>query len=244
MDQYIFTDYTKNMYLKNKSKFWSYFNLLRLSKTKKLLKKYNSFKKVIEFGSYDLFFFTQIKDIIKSKKNSSFYFTDLYTNEELLSKAKHNLHLIEKNNPNINFRIITSSGENINENLKEKFNSVFIFETLEHVQDEKKTITNISNLLDEGGHIFVGAPVEFGLFFFLKELGRLLILGKTNHSIKEIFFASIGKMNKVKRIIGSHKGYDYRNTIKLFEKEHIKLIEKIYYPNKLMQYGVILVLKK
>ncbi|PIN81341.1 hypothetical protein COV13_01530 [Candidatus Woesearchaeota archaeon CG10_big_fil_rev_8_21_14_0_10_32_9] len=243
MKKYKFTDYTKNMYLNKKSRFWSYFNLLRISKAKKLLKKYNSFKKVIEFGSYDLFFITQIKDIIKSKKNSAFYFTDLY-DEELLSIAKHNLSLIKKESPLINFRIIASSGEKINENLKENFDSVFIFETLEHVQDEEKTIVNINNLLNKGGYVFVGAPVEFGLFFFLKELGRLLILGKTNHSAKEMFFASIGKMKKVKRVIGSHKGYDYRNTIKLFEKESLKLVEKIYYPSKLTPYGVILVFKK
>ena len=140
--------------------------------------------------------------------------------------------------------VLSTGDQKINENLKENFDSVFIFETLEHVQDEEKTIVNINNLLNKGGYVFVGAPVEFGLFFFLKELGRLLILGKTNHSAKEMFFASIGKMKKVKRVIGSHKGYDYRNTIKLFEKESLKLVEKIYYPSKLTPYGVILVFKK
>lgn len=83
------------MYLNKKSRFWSYFNLRRISKTKKLLKKYNSFASVIEFGSYDLFFVTQVMDIMKSKNNSYFYFTDVY-NQGVLDIARHNLALIKK----------------------------------------------------------------------------------------------------------------------------------------------------
>lgn len=232
------------MYLDNKSKFWTYFNSLRISQTKEILQKYDSYGSVIEFGAYDLFFITQVSDFLKAKGNRRYYFTDIFTDEEIFEFAKHNLPIIQKNNPEIDFKLVQSFGENINENLQETFDSVFIFETLEHVDDEAKTIKNIKGLLNDNGYVFVGAPVEFGLFFLLKDLGRLLILGEANHSFKEMFLATIGKMDKVKRVKGFHQGYDYRQTIKLFEKEAMKLVEKVYYPNNFLRYGVLLVFQK
>lgn len=233
------------MYLSSKSFWWSYFNNLRLKKLKKLFSKYDSnFDKIIEFGSYDLYFSTTKLKFFQRKNCSKYTFTDLYDSDEAFSFAKHNFSILKKKFKNISFNILSSTGESIHGKLKQKYTSAFIFETLEHVQDEKKVISNLNKLLRLEGYVFVGAPVEFGLMFFFKEMGRLVFLGRTNHNLKEIFFATFGMMNFVKPQVGSHKGYDFRRTKKLFLKKGFILVEQKTYPNRLLPYGVTMLFKK
>lgn len=265
MENFKFSEYTQNMYLNKKSKFWTYFNILRINKIIELLKKHNNFNDIIEIGAFDLYFGTLVLNFLSIKNLKSYYFVDIYNDkynnfdnhknkvlEEMKESefssiyeiAKFNIKELKKNNSNIKFELISSFVENLDEKLNKSFDAVFIFETLEHVIDEEKTINNINNLIKENGYVFVSVPVEFGFMFLLKEIGRFLVLGKTNHSLKEIFFSTFGYLNKVKRVLGAHNGYDYRNTIKMFEKFSFKMIEKIYYPNRILKYGVIFVFQK
>lgn len=244
-EKFKFTQYTKNMYLSSKSFWWSYFNNLRLKKLKKLFSKYDSnFDKIIEFGSYDLYFSTTKLKFFQRKNCSKYTFTDLYDSKEIKSILKHNLAIIKNKFEKISFNAIPSKGEVIDKKISSKYGSVLIFETLEHVQDEKKVISNLNKLLRLEGYVFVGAPVEFGLMFFFKEMGRLVFLGRTNHNLKEIFFATFGMMNFVKPQVGSHKGYDFRRTKKLFLKKGFILVEQKTYPNRLLPYGVTMLFKK
>ena len=217
MGKFRFTKYTKNMYCNNKSKFWSIINNFRIKKTKNIfLQPYIDFNKILEFGSFDLYLSTTLLDFFSSRDCKNYTFTDVYGTEshgvgnEVLEIANYNLNILKNKYTNIKFNLVSSSGENINKKLKEKFNTIFIFETLEHVQDEKRVISNLNQLLTPKGTVIVSVPVEFGLMFFIKEMGRLFVLGKTNHSFKEIIYATFGKLDKVKRVINTHKGYDYR----------------------------------
>ncbi|MCP4607485.1 MAG: methyltransferase domain-containing protein [Planctomycetes bacterium] len=244
-EEFKFTEYTKNNYLNAKSKMWSYFNKLRLKRIEKILLKYdNNFQRILEFGSLDLYFATNIIKILNTKNCEKYTFTDLYDPElNVLELAENNMSILQKRYK-IEFNIVCSTGEDIHNKVKEIYDSIFIFETLEHVQDEQKVIDNMNKLSKQGGLVFVTAPQEFGMMFFFKELGRLLIVGKTQHKPKEVFYATFGKMNKVKTVIGSHIGYDYRKTITLFQNSGFELLYKHNYPNRVLSYGAVLVFRK
>ncbi len=246
INKFRYTTYTKSMYLDSKSKSWTKINHIRIKKIKQIISKYpKNFNKIIEMGSHDLYFITRIFNLLKKNNCSKYTFSDIYETNGILEFAKKNLTVLKKKfNDKIKFDIISTKGEELSSKTKNKYNSLFIFETLEHVDNELEVIKNINNILDDEGLAFVAVPKEFGLMFLFKELGRLLILGKTNHNIKEIFNGFIGNMKKVERVKGTHKGYDYRITKKMFNKNGFKLLEEYYYPNKFLAYGVIYVFKK
>lgn len=239
-----FTEYTRGMYLGVKSKYWSYLNNLRIKKFRKVLSSYaNELHKIIEFGAYDLFFFTQVSDVIIEKKCSKYTFTDLYNTTGIVNIAESNMAILQSDST-IQFNLIPSKGEEISNKTKELYDAIFIFETLEHVLDEKRVIESISKILNRGGLVFVGAPQEFGIMLFLKEMGRLIVIGKKNHSFKEIFYATFGKMSRVKRVAGDHQGYDYRETKNIFQNAEFEHLGTHNYPNKIFSYGTIMVFKK
>lgn len=244
--QYVWHEYTKNMFLSNKSKIWSFFNKKRLDLTNKYVTKYLKRGNVLDIGSYDGFV---IYDLLKNKsliKVNEINFLDLYNDSksEVLGMIKNNQKIFQKKYPKMNFNIIKKTAEEITE--KEKYDNVFVFETLEHVENEEKVIENISKALKTNGLLFVTYPVEFGFMFFFKDLGRRFITRKSYHPIKELFYGLIGKTSKIKRTPRGHKGYDYRNTIKLIEKNGLKKIKNKYYPinNNRLAYGGSVVFKK
>ena len=236
-----FTKYTEEMYFGKRSKIWSWFNNLRVRKVEKLLTTYENYGSCLELGSYDLFFPSRSLGYLIDHGCISFTFVDLYDNKIVTDCAEHNLDLL-KEKYLLNMNLVASTGENMNKTITDPCNTAFVFETLEHVQDEAKVISNLN--ISEGGHVFVGAPKEFGFFAFVKDLGRLIILGKLNHSVKELVNLLLGRTEKIQRQPGGHKGYDYRNTWSLFEKNGYELIEEVHYPCKLLSYGVIGVFKK
>jgi len=245
MKKYKFSEYTENMYLNNRSKVWSYFNNLRNKKIMQLITKtVNKNDSILEIGSYDGYFISRfLEEIQVEVKNIDLL--DLYDTEKdfLKDLIVHNVNLFQSIKPSVQFNIISGSAEN-NESLL-KYDKIFIFETLEHVNDETIVIKNIKNSLKQNGIVYVSLPVEFGMLFFIKDLGRRFINKDQYHKWEELFWGTIGKPKKIKRIPRQHKGYDYRDTITSFKNKGLNLIYEIGYPfnNSFFAYGKILVFK-
>lgn len=94
-----------------------------------------------------------------------------------------------------------------------RFDTILMLETLEHVDDEEGVIRNASCLLEEGGYLLLTVPVEFGLLFGLREVGRWMTTGKTSYSGQEFLLGLRGRSGEIPRKTGDHKGYDYRRTV-------------------------------
>lgn len=106
-----------------------------------------------------------------------------------------------------------------NINTTEKFQLALCMETLEHLPDQMAE-SYLKSLSQISEHILITVPVEKGPLVLPKHLLKSIIKdGYMNdaekHSIKELFFASIGRMDKVTRV--EHKGFDYAKII-----EHTK----------------------
>ena len=97
--------------------------------------------------------------------------------------------------------------------------------------------------------------IEFGMILLLKQLFRYIAyhesyFGKkeNRYSLKELFYAGIFcDLERVSRVKYRHKGYDYRNTVKMLSQK-FKLILKINTPFRWMpdrlSYGTILIFQK
>ncbi|MDW7726662.1 MAG: methyltransferase domain-containing protein [Candidatus Methanoperedens sp.] len=192
---------------------------------------------VLDVGCQDLFFDSKIIPYQKS-----FAGCDLGW-ENAFHHAKDN---IKKHGWN-NVYLIKCMGEYLPfpNNL---FNMTLCFETLEHVTDENAAVKEINRVSTGDGILVISAPIEFGIILFAKQLFRRIIYNSKSYSMKELFYAGIiCDLNKVKRFKHGHKGYDYRNTIKILSPE-FKLIKKINTPFKwlpdILSYGVILIFRK
>lgn len=99
-------------------------------------------------------------------------------------------------------------------------------ETIEHLptKDLDLFIERLAKHTNE--YCFISVPNERGIFFLFKYFAKVITGYKnadTNYTWKEIFYATIGKLNKVKRIEGGHKGFDYSDLEKRLQK-HFKLV--------------------
>lgn len=206
-------------------------------------------KKTLDVGCGDLYF---DKDIIPQQ--NSFVGCDLGW-EDSLRRAKANIEEFRWKN----VEVTQSVGEYLPYK-SQMFELILCFETLEHVDDEKKVIAEITRVASKDAILVISAPIEFGLMLLFKEIFRSLISSpiyrgsyskatrQNRYKLKEIFAAGVfGKTDRVKRILHTHKGYDYRNTLELLNPSWY-LIEKLNYPIKSLpdslSYGCILVLKK
>lgn len=239
-------DYTKRMFLGNNSKIWSYFNNQRLVITFKQVKKYHNSGTYLDVGAYDGFIIYKLLKQNYLKKVDSIHLLDMYDDKKnrLKNTIEYNLKVFKNKYNTISFEIISSTAEDLS--YISKFNNISVFETLEHVEDEKKSIANLHRALKKNGALFVSYPVEFGVLFFIKDLGRRFILRKDYHSFKELFYGLIGRVDKIKRKPRAHKGYDFRKTLKLCEREGFEVIENRFYPlnSKCFAYGGCCVLVK
>jgi len=206
-------------------------------------------KKTLDIGCGDLYF---SKDIIAQQ--NLFVGSDLGW-EDSLCKAKANIELFDWKNV-----VIIKSNSECLPIKSHIFDLVLCFDTLEHVDDEKKVIEEINRISTKDAILVISAPIEFGLMFIFKEFFRKLVSSpiyrgshsvahRTNrYTLKEILAAGVlGKTDWVKRIPNSHKGYDYRNTLKLLSFSW-QLIGELNYPfgffPGFLSYGCILVLEK
>lgn len=210
--------------------------------------KYSN-KKVLDIGCGDLYF---DKDVIPWQ--NLFVGSDLGW-EDSLRKAKANIEEFNWKNA----EVIQSVGEYLPYK-SQVFELILSFETLEHVDDEKKVIEEINRVSFKDAILIISAPIEFGLILIFKEIFRELVssplyrgshsksIRQNRYSLKEILTAGVfGKTNWVERIPHSHKGYNYRDTLELLNSRW-QLIEKLNYPIGFfpdsLSYGCILVLKK
>ena len=150
--------------------------------------------------------------------------------------------------------VIKSMGEYLP--LKDNFfDLILCFDTLEHVDDEHKVVEEIDRVSTENATLIISVPLEFGMILLLKQFFRYIAyhesyFGKkeNRYSFKELFYAGIFcNLDQVSRVKHGHKGYDYRNTVKMLSPK-FKLILKINTPFRWMpdrlSYGTILIFQR
>lgn len=151
-------------------------------------------------------------------------------------KSRENCHFIKSDHPNT---------FNVKE---EKFDYTLAMETLEHLPiaylDEY--LKKISIATKSYG--FFSVPNERGLVFFLKYFfKKLFIVQREPYTNKEIWFALIGKLDKVERNDTSHKGFDYKKLIldleKYFDIEEVNGIPFSFLPASL-NFTIGIIVKK
>ena len=107
--------------------------------------------------------------------------------------------------PNYHFRICTTPAEM--DLGTDRFDIAIAMETLEHVPDEivRPYLEKLAGVTDR--YIFITAPNEKGIVFFLKHIVKLLFGEVEKHSVPEFVNATLGRMDRIPR--GHHKGFDY-----------------------------------
>jgi len=192
----------------------SFFHKKRVEKLVKIARTVDG-QKVLEIGCDDMFLYHLLK------KNY-----EIYVGLDV-GKYGNGLSCAMQNKSNCGWQtaeVIQGQAELLPfEN--ESFDTVFSFETIEHVDDEETTITEITRVLRPGGTLFISVPIEFGLKILLK----FLLRGKGGYTFSELVKAGICcKPNKVKRSL--HKGYDYRQTIKRLKNNNMKISKVLRHP--------------
>lgn len=105
------------------------------------------------------------------------------------------------------------------------FDLITIFETVEHL-DERELLDFLrlaDKLLTEKGRILFSAPIEIGPALFMKELNRCILHKRLpEYSVVELFLSSfLGVAAKrAENIKVSHKGFDFRQTIRFLEEQY------------------------
>ena len=113
------------------------------------------------------------------------------------------------------------------------FDLAISMETLEHVVPfsfEEEYIKKLHSLTNN--YLIVTVPNEIGLLFLLKRSFKYLFLRRNKDmqpfTSKEIFYATLGRTDKVNR--DDHKGFNYKNTIALIQQHfEIKKVQGIQF---------------
>ena len=122
--------------------------------------------------------------------------------------------------------------------IKDKFDIICCFETLEHFgyEYQKKLIKQMMDLLNPGGTICISVPLEVYLSGFLKIISRV-IMGQSqeNTNLKNTLKTLFGLPIEIKKIqenqySNTHIGFYYFNLIKLIKTMNLKIIETKYSP--------------
>lgn len=128
-----------------------------------------------------------------------------------------------KNNPH--FKFVASTDPATFNPEKETFDYSLAMETLEHLPERflQEYLKKLAAATNQYG--FYSIPNERGLLFFLKYyFKKFFITQREPHTTKEVFYALIGRMDKVERTDTSHKGFDYKKMIRQLE-EHFDIEE-------------------
>jgi 2-polyprenyl-3-methyl-5-hydroxy-6-metoxy-1,4-benzoquinol methylase len=118
----------------------------------------------------------------------------------------------------------------------EKYQILFLLETLEHVGDKSalwesrvKFIRELFSLLDEKGIIILSVPIMVGASFFLQRLGFLLLNVKSQEKVSttDLFKASLlnDTTNLEKMWHGGHLGFNHKK-LERYLKKNFKILEK------------------
>ena len=93
-------------------------------------------------------------------------------------------------------------------NPEEDFDISIALETLEHAPPDLVNGYLRKMALHTRDCIFISVPNEKGIVFLAKWLSKRLYFGyASDYSAKELFYATIGRMDKIMR--NEHKGFDY-----------------------------------
>lgn len=116
--------------------------------------------------------------------------------------------------------------------LEQKFDCAVAMETLEHLPPDqvKPFLVALKNITKD--YIFITVPNEKGLVFLVKFIVKRLMYTKSvdyAYSFREIVNATLGRVNRVERVVGSHKGFDYSTIIKEVGNE-FKIVCVMGYP--------------
>ena len=148
-----------------------------------------------------------------------------------------------------NFEFIKSVDPQAFNSLNEQFDYSIAMETLEHLPIKylDEYLQKLANSTKIFG--FYSVPNERGIVFFLKYFyKKLFITQREPYTKKEIWYALIGKLDKVKRNDTSHKGFDYKSLIKhletYFDIEEVRGIPFSFLPVSLNFTVGIMVKKK
>jgi hypothetical protein len=124
------------------------------------------------------------------------------------------------------------------------YKTITCFEVIEHLSHQKieNFLSRCNELLSgwgEGTTLIFSAPIEIGPVLFLKEIHRILGERKIEYGLFEFVKAAIFAMPG-KRIpntgannydgYGSHKGFDFRETIRILEQKGYKITVLGYGP--------------
>jgi hypothetical protein len=233
-----FSNYTKNMYMFNKSSLWSKFNLIRVNLVLKYLWKLNTkWKDILEIWAYDLFFINYCLDKNLLIDSKTIDISDLYDviDKQIVKYSDDNLNILKEKYKWIEFNKISQYLEKVD--LSKRYDYIIICETLEHTNIELECIKNLSKLIKVWWKIIVSVPVEHWWLFFIKDLGRKILLWERTNTIKEMFYGLIWRTDKIERIIWWHKWYDFRNTKKMFLNNWFTIEKQKFYPFNLIFFG-------
>lgn len=107
---------------------------------------------------------------------------------------------------------------------RSSFDISICMETLEHlpIYNYEEYIKTLAEHTD--GYLFVSIPNEKKVPFVMKHLVKSTVLRKQkmdHYTTKETWNAMLGRLDKVKRINTSHKGFDYEDMIATLRKHFI-----------------------
>ncbi len=131
--------------------------------------------------------------------------------------------LIWKEHPAYTF--IKSSDLNDFNPSHQVFDYSIAMETLEHlpVADLNGYLQMLAAATRQ--YCFITLPNETGIVFLLKHLAKLAKRKVDEpYTLKEAWYATLGKQHKVKRTEGGHKGFDYRQLLRLLQM-HFEVVE-------------------
>lgn len=105
------------------------------------------------------------------------------------------------------------------------FDIITIFETVEHLDDRefREFLARADKLLTEKGKILFSAPIEIGPALIMKEFNRCILHRRwPENSVTELFLASLFGVaaKRTENIKCSHKGFDFRQTIRFLEGQY------------------------
>lgn len=100
---------------------------------------------------------------------------------------------------------------------------ITIFETIEHLSELETLdfLTFCKSALEPEGGVLMSGPIMVGPALFMKEANRaILFRQRPEHSPLELVKAGLLGLSapRTTNIKGSHKGYDFRQSIREFEK--------------------------
>jgi len=181
-------------------------------------------KRVLELGCSDLYFLTRFAGV--GFRPKEYVGVDIFW-EDTEEQAQHNAKILRQQHA-LNISLYNQPAERLMP--QGGFDLVVALETLEHVENEELVLSNLRDATNTGGYFLFSLPVEFGVMLLAKEFARMTLKRKIQYSPTELVWAALGRTWKIRRVLGDHKGYDYRLTLERLRKRQFSPVEERLYP--------------